>query len=69
MSPLSQVNKLKAEAIGGAMGRSLERIRRLQDAVADMLDHDGPEFTSAALANISTLINMPDSAWGRLARE
>jgi predicted methyltransferase len=69
MSPSSQVNKLKAQAIGGAIGRSIERVKRLQDAIIDMLDHDGPEFTTAVLANISTLINMPDSAWGRLARE
>jgi hypothetical protein len=64
VSEEEQIRRLKAGAVERAFERQQARVRRLHDAVFDLLDHDGEQFTSAVLLNIGTLIALPPpGAW------
>jgi hypothetical protein len=63
MTAAEQANRLMAEAIAQRFDRQQARVRRLHEAIFDLLDHEGAEFVSCVLCNIGALVAQPCGAW------
>jgi hypothetical protein len=63
MTAAEQANRLMAEAIAQRFARQHARVSRLHEAIFELLDHEGPDFVSCVLANISFLVAQPCGAW------